>query len=572
MQQNALFFKRLYALVIIASLCASVIIARLFYLQVIHALIFFKKSQQNFLRFEQILSPRGAILDIHGIPLATNRPIVTLCFKGSGNKNLVQRQKDALSLLNSFLEQSIDEHMPAIADAERRSQKIVIASDISFEQLSKILEQFPNHPNITVETHFKRFYPHANLACHILGYINNLQQESTGKMGLEKKYEEELKGIPGKQVKTINSVGKFMAVEEISKASAGKNLQTTIDFNIQKIAEEIFPENYRGTCIIMNPQNGSVITLLSRPAFDPNIFLSPLNNETWEALQETKPFLNRACNVSYPPASLFKLVSLAAALEHNLTTEETIWHCNGHSQFGGRTYYCNNHQGHGSLTTQQALAKSCNIPFYEIGKRIKIDILADYARRFGLGEKTNIALPEETGFIPTAAWKRTVYKEPWWPGETLSAMIGQGYLLATPIQMVCMIGAICEGELVTPRILQEEPIQKKPLAILPKTRKFLKKSMKRVVKDGTGRRLNKIRNMRMYAKTGTAQVSSLSLREKDEKYREHAWFVTHFKYKDNPPLVFLVLVENAGLSVFATNIAKNFIIKYCNYCDSTESN
>jgi len=569
MQQTKLFFKRLYILLCMMGLFAASIVIRLFQLQITYSLEFFRKSQNNFMRFENILSPRGAILDIHGIPLATNRPIITVYWQGTGNKTLSNEQTSVISLLEAILEKPLEPLLQSLQSAEKRSRKIALTSDLSFDQLSRLLEQFPDHPNIAIETHFKRFYPYATLACHILGYITNLQQESTGKMGLEKKYEELLKGIPGKHVKTVNSTGNFIATKEVHRACAGKDLQTTIDLELQQIVEEVFPQDCRGSCIIMNPVDGDIYALLSRPVFDPNIFLSPLSEDTWQELQVTKPFLNRACVASYPPASLFKLVSLAAALENGLATEDSTWYCPGYSTFGGRRYHCNNHKGHGTVNTEQALAKSCNIPFYELGKRMKIDMLADYAHRFGLGEKTNITLPEDTGFVPTATWKRHAYKEPWWPGETLSAMIGQGFLLATPIQTVCMVAAICEGSLVTPRILIDEPIQRKPLNIHTSTRKFIKRSMKRVVKDGTGQRLNRLRNMRMYAKTGTAQVSSLDLRAKNNKYLEHAWFVSHFRYKDNQPLVIAVFVENVGLSVFATTIAKNFIVKYCAACDHT---
>ena len=218
--------------------------------------------------------------------------------------------------------------------------------------------------------------------------------------------------------------------------------------------------------------------------------------------------------------------------------------------------------GHGLLNIEQSLAHSCNILFYETGKKISIDLLANYAHRFGLGEKTNIMFAEKEGLVPSTAWKRRVKNERWWPGETLSVAIGQSYLLATPVQIARMISSIFTGQLVTPRVLMNEPINKQPLAISLETRKFLQQSMQKVVHQGTGQKVKTIKDIKIYAKTSTAQTSSLEKRDWGTEYMEHGWFVAYFSYKDYKPLTLVILVEHASTSRVPAGIAADFLREY----------
>ncbi len=200
--------------------------------------------------------------------------------------------------------------------------------------------------------------------------------------------------------------------------------------------------------------------------------------------------------------------------------------------------------------------------FYEIGKDIDIDLLAQYAFKFGLGKKTGIIFPEQTGIVPSKEWKQEHKGEQWWPGETLSVSIGQSFLLVTPIQVARMIASIFTGYLITPRILSDEPIIKEPLDIAPETISFLQESMKSVVTRGTGKRINKVKDIEIYAKTSTAQISTFRKRTLNTAFLEHGWFVAHFQYKNYSPLVIIILVEHVGTSQVATNIAKNFLVEY----------
>jgi len=541
-----------------------IIIGRLAYLQIFLNNRLLQLSEKNFLRFEHILSPRGNIFDCHGNILATNRPVTSIVWNGSGSKQLLPSHHQLLETIHQIIDKPFHHTatLSAIAHAEKTAKKIVLISDISFDQLSKIIELYPNHPTIEIATHFKRFYPHQTLASHILGYITQINVETMGKMGLEKMLEEVLQGIPGQNLNIINSLGTNLHTQEIKKALAGENITTTLDLSLQKLVELNFPENQKGTFIILDPKTGALKALLSRPNFDPSTFLNPITQNEWQLLQEHRPFLNRSLNACYPPASIFKLVTISAAMEHHLLAPDTIIHCRGSMRFKGRPYHCARQEGHGPVSIEDSLAQSCNILFFELAKKISIDMLADYAHRFGLGEKTNIIFPENEGLIPTSRWKLEKKRERWWPGDTISAVIGQSYLLVTPMQIACMIGSIFEGYRVKPRILENEPIIKIPVPIQTSTRDFLKHAMRMVTLHGTAINVSKLRDITVYSKTGTAQTSSLDKREQGIQYMEHAWYVSYFNYKDKNPLVLVILVENVGSSKTATSIAKKFFINY----------
>jgi penicillin-binding protein 2 len=537
-----------------------IIISRLVYLQILCMHNFFSLGIKNFLRTESIASPRGNILDCKGNLLATNRPVTTLYWQGTGNKTFTAYQQTIIETIENIIGK-LPENI--LSSAEKNGTKILIASDISFTQLSKIIELFPNNPNVVISTQFKRYYPNHKIASHILGHLSNLNNlESIGKMGLEKIVHDILQGTQGKILKTINSLGTDIEHNEIKTALAGQNITTTIDLSLQRIAESLFPQGSNGTLILMDPATGAIRSLVSRPDFDPTLFLEPIENSAWNQLQQNKPFLNRAFNACYPPASIFKLIVVSAALENNIITPQDTISCSGFFRFKGRRYHCMRRTGHGELCIKDAVAKSCNILFYEIATQLSIDTLADYAFKFGLGQKTNIIFPEQEGLVPTSAWKNKEKGEPWWPGETLSCSIGQSYLLSTPIQIACMISSIFEGYLVKPRILEHEPITIRPLDILFSTRKFLKNSMKSVVRVGTGMEVSHIEDIKIFAKTGTAQVTRLSQKQDTNETLPHAWFVAYFYYKDYKPLTLIILIENAGSTQPARIFAKKFLMRY----------
>ena len=555
------------------AMCAifSMIAMRLFVFQITLSERFTKQGERNFIRTERIASPRGNILDRNGVLLVTNRPLHSLYWKGTGNRTLSTEQRMIIADLEQILGTNIlnnDATHQELKCAEHHYKKFLLSRDLTIEQLSKIQERIPQHANLIIDTDFERLYPFRSFASHILGYLSGMQHDQEGRMGIEKVCDDMLRGQDGATLKIINSFGKSLSETTIEHPNVGAEIKTTIDNTLQSIVEGVFPTMHAGAFIVMDPADGAILALCSQPSFDPNIFLKPILPNDWNTIQKSKqPFINRAFSAHYPPGSIFKLISMSAALETGLVYQDSTVFCSGNYTFAGRKYWCHNKHGHGRLTAGQALEQSCNIIFYETARRIDIDLLADYAHRFGLGKSTGSLFPEKEGLIPSRSWKRKVKGEKWWPGETLSAAIGQSFLLVTPIQVARMISGIFTRHLVKPRILLDEPIEKKPLNIRLETLEFLRSSMQKVVTVGTGQR-SRVRDIQLYAKTSTAQNSDLSKRTLGEQYLEHGWFVGHFSYKNHPPLTIVIILENVGTSMVPTGIAKQFFIEYKKRMDS----
>lgn len=566
------FGKRIVTLYGTFFCCIIFLCFRFFYLQIVCGSYFYIKSQKNFLRIEKIKPPRGTIYDVNGRYLATNHPYIQLVWLGSGNRKLTQQQLATLATLEKILGKPLldnKELFTTLLKQERHQKEMMLVDHISFEQLSQVLEQCAESNNIILQHHYERFYPYKTAAAHVIGHLKNwLDPEQSGAAGLEKIAESSLTGIGGRLVKTINAAGRMIDSLELEPASAGTDIITTIDIDLQLIAEELFPSHWSGAFILMDPTDGSIKVLVSRPVFDPTIFTRPIDTTLWQDMQDGLPFLNRAFNTAYPPGSIFKLITASTALSEGIITPETQINCSGSFTFAGQTYACNRRSGHGSLTCMEALAQSCNPFFFEIGSIIDIDILREYALRFGLGTKTGIILSEHEGLVPSRDWKWNIKNEAWWKGETISVAIGQSFLLATPIQIARAIGAIFTGYLVRPRIMVHESIDVQPLSISPAIRTLLQKSMNLAVQQGTGRTIKSLHDFELYVKTSTAQTSSLAKRSLGPQFFEHGWFVTYFQYKQHTPLVCVILVENIGSSRSAGSIAKNFLMRYKHHVDN----
>lgn len=565
---NRIALKKITTLTWVATFYFLIIVLRLIQFQIIQYEKFETSGKKNFLRLKVIPAQRGNILDCNGIPLATNHPTTKVIWKGTGNKKLSQAQEDAINKINFILKKD-DTNRAQIKRAEKYALETTIATKISQEELSLIAEQSSDIDNIYFTTSFNRLYPYNSVACHLIGYLGDLTENAQGKMGLEKICEENLQGDPGILMQSTNSFGSLLCQEELKQEKSGVDIKTSIDLDLQLIVEKTLEKEISGCCLIMDPKTGYIKALVSKPTFDPSLFSEKIDDQTWQTLQKEKVFLNRCFNASYPPASIFKLVTISAALEEKIITQDSNFFCKGYTNFKGRDYYCNKHAGHGMVSTEDSLAMSCNIPFFEIGKKIHIDTLADYAFRFGLGVKTNIPFCEQTGLIPTNKWKMKHKGERWWTGETLSACIGQSFILTTPIQIACMISAIFHGQLIKPRILLNQPLEKTEINIHTQTRQFLQSCMKSAASStGTARRVSRIGNLTIYAKTGTAQTKSRKgkyVRREDITNREdleHAWFVSYFYAENSEPLVMVMLLEHVGLSTYTTKVATQFFIQY----------
>lgn len=557
-------------------MCVFIIILRLFYLQVEKYEKLLQRGEYNFLRTEVVPPLRGSFLDCNNILLAANRPIFDLYWQGQGKCPLQPYHYELLKQTEAIVGVSlnIESRIPTIRYAEQHMRRVLLARDIPFEALCQLSEQCPYASNLLVENRFTRVYPFKSFASHVLGYLNRL--ENCGRSGLELLFNEELQGESGYVTKITNSRGKLLSYKEFKDAKAGNNIQLTINYRIQQLVETLLEPNQAGCVIVMEPDTGAIRAMASFPTFDPNIFLGTISHRQWqEHMMVNNPLLNRVCSAEYPPASVFKVVTFAAGLEEGLIDLDSQIVCRGFVNFCGRNYYCIQHSGHGKLSVKDAFAKSCNIQCFEIAKKIKIDKLAAYASCFGLGKKTDFLLPEKNGLVPTTHWKKFTKGEPWWKGETLSASIGQSYLLATPLQISRLVSSIFTGYLVKPRLLESELIEREKLLLTERTRGFLCEAMKEAVNSGTGWRLRTIKNFKLfdiYVKTGTAQTCGLTKKITSRHQLEHAWLIGYFSYKQHKPLSLVVLIENMGSSNPAIIATKKFLEGYQQIVEQEENN
>lgn len=539
-----------------------VIFLRLYHLQVHEQQNLRILGKKNCIKTETIPPLRGNFFDAKQILLAANRPVFDLYWQGPGKTWVPETCQPVLDKIHHILgPDRINTEIGGLRFAHKHGLRSLLKNDLSFDELCKISEQCSDCGFLLIKNRFDRIYPYKTLASHLLGYLS--RSEKIGCSGLEQAFEGELKGQPGRVHATTDSVGRQMNTETVQQSQPGTDLQLTLDFELQSVAESLFQPGQSGAFILMDADTGALKVFLSYPNFDPNMFLGQISEETWNTTMNTNnPLLNRITRAQYPPSSIFKLATFAAALDEGLIAAETQVFCRGYVEFRGRKYFCKRRTGHGFLPAVDGLATSCNVHCFEIAKMIKIDTLADYARRFGLGEKTNFLLPEKTGLIPTSAWKKQVKKEAWWAGETLSASIGQSYLLVTPLQIARMIAGVATGKLVKPRALAGEAIEVQPLEISSRALNFLRGGMKKGVQTGTARRLGYLQDFDCYAKTGTAQTVSLSIEKTERKYFEHAWLASFFKYKDDAPMVLIVLLEHSETSAVAVELGAKFLRAY----------
>lgn len=572
--------RRITIAVYIIIFAFIVFLFRLWGLQIIRGAEYKKIDEQNRIRVLDIPAPRGIIYDRHGNALVKNVPSFDITIV----KEDMSRDPDTLSAMGNLIGLSVED----IKKRVRRSsgspfEPVVLKEDISFAEVAKIEAGKMDFPGLQINVVVGREYIYGHAASHLLGYLGDLsvaqlrspeyrgisRKTPIGQFGIEKVYDETLRGISGKKVIEVDAVGSIIKVVRIQRPIKGDDIRLTVDIEMQKEAEEGL-KGKAGAVVALHPDTGEVLALASAPSFNPNLFMRGINQKAWRKLvnDPDKPLLNRAIQSQYPPGSTFKIITAIAALEEGVINGKTKSYCKG-SIFFGRTFRCWKEAGHGFVDLHKALVESCDVYFYEVAKKLDIDKLAQYAMGFGLGRPSGIELEgEASGIVPTSGWKRETKKEMWYRGETLNTVIGQGYLSATPLQMARLTAAVVNGgRLYAPYLLKGkgggEP--ESIVTIKPEYMSLVKKALISVVidKHGTGRKAASD-IISIGGKTGTTQVvGGVSKGEKTPyKFRDHAWFVA-FAPEDNPRIAVAVFVEHGGHgSTVAAPIAKKVIEAY----------
>lgn len=569
---------RLFAFSAIVVVGTIILLSRLWYLQILNGDAYRQKSENNRVRIRPVLAVRGMILDRFGKVMVDNRPAfdVFLLREDAGNlKEAIKNVSGVIKTRPEDIETSLRRESPV--------RPVRIKKDIDREILATLLTNRLDLPGITVSIEPKRTYPYGDLGSHLFGHIGEVTEKQLsvdsyadyrmgsliGKSGLELKYETYLKGVDGGKYVEIDASGRELSILKEVDSYPGNNLVTTIDLELQKAAEEAFKDK-EGAVVAMDPRNGEVLAMISSPAFNPDMFSGPLDSEEWNLLinNPLKPLQNRAIQGQYPPGSTFKTIVAAAALEEGVITKDTAFQCNGSYRFGNRNYRCWKSDGHGSVSLHRAIVESCDTYFYQVGLKLGIDKIAEYSRKFGLGQPTGIELSDEkSGVVPDRAWKQKRFGTPWFEGETLSCAIGQGFNLVTPIQLLTAYAALTNGgnvyqphlakAIVGPdgKVLRTLlPEARKKLILSPETVELLKAGLQGVVNEPGGTaRSARLDDIKVGGKTGTTQVVTMRAdqRVKGEDltywFRDHAWFAS-FAPVEDPRIALVVFIEHSGYS------------------------
>lgn len=549
------------------------------------------RAANNHLRQLALRAPRGVVFDRHGDVLVSNRVIF--------NISLVREQvKDlggTLAILSAAT--GVDEH--ELRERVHRFRRepayrpIVLIPNASEDLRIAVSARSLELPGVIFEELPTRQYPASALAAHLFGYVTEIREEQlarpefaalapgaiVGQAGVEQAYNALLMGEEGRRAVVVNSVGREIEVLRTDIPVEGRSLQLTIDADVQRAVEEMFQHlGFNGAAVILDPQNGEVLSLVSLPAYDPNLFATGIDRASWSALNtdRLRPLNNRALQGRFSPGSTFKIVVAVAALEEGVTAPERRIFCPGSATFFGRSFRCHKEGGHGSLDLRAAIEQSCNVYFYTLGNLLGVDRMHKWAAALGLADKTGIDLPNEVqSIMPSTEWKLRTTGQRWYPGETISVSIGQGQVTSTPMSLAVMMMTLANGGTRhTPHVLKAvdegrgfepvpSPAPRSVVRLKPSTIEAVGDGLWRAVHQGTGRRAM-VEGRDVSGKTGTAQVISLgaAAAAKDKMdVRHHGWFV-FFAPRDKPEIAGVVFAEHTGSSVFSLPIARHAIDTY----------
>src|SRR5713226_2237810 len=534
-------------------------------LQIIDSDRYSQLAERNRVRSIPIIAPRGSMLDREGRVLVDNYPSfsVLLLRDASGQaERLLPQIADGLGMTLDEVNQQID-----AARAMPKFQPIVIKPEASPSDIAFIESHRSDIPVLEMLMVHRRRYPHGDMLASAVGYVGEVSAEQVeasdsklkpgdivGKAGLEREYNDTLMGTDGMRRVIVNSIGKEVDHLTQQDPIPGKQIQLTIDYDLQVVAEQSLGAR-PGAVVALDPRTGEVLAMVSRPTPDPNDFAVRIPKEEWRQLNEDplRPLLNRAIQAQLAPGSVFKIVTATAMLEDHNPPENFTSFCPGYGTFYGRQFKCwvFGKSSHGTVDLRKAIMESCDVFFYNAGMRLGIDRLSYYCSKLGIGHKTGIDLPsEETGLMPSEEWVERVFHRKWYAGETISVSTGQGAVTTTPLQLARMIGGIASGGVFKqPHMIKNaQNVGEEKFALSEHTIEKVTDAMYAVVNEGgTGASL-KLAGVELSGKSGTAQVIGYATRErlgKQKKFEDNAWFVGYAPRR-NPEIVVAVLVQESG--------------------------
>lgn len=566
--------RTLAALSAVILVLFGVLLLRLWSLQLVQGEQLKVRSESNRLRTQDLPPWRGMILDRQGEVLVSNRPSFDLVvmLEEVPDPALLARRLAALFKMDET--QTLEQLLGA---RQANQHQMRIKADLTWEELALVESRKPELPGAAIVVQPKREYRHGSLACHVLGYLGEITEaqlksgrfpqhkmgDFIGRCGIEAAWEDYLRGQRGFRRLEVDAYGRELRQLEVQNSLPGANVFLTLDARLQQEAEACLAGQH-GAIVAVEAKTGKIRALASSPTYSPEAFERGLSAAEWQRLSKdpSHPLENRALKGQYPPGSTFKIVMALAALEEKVVTPSSIIYCSGAMPLGNHVFRCWKKGGHGGLNLHSALVNSCDVYFYQLGRRLGIERIAKWSRRFGLGAPTGLKLDKEMpGLVASSHWKQARFGFPWQEGDTVSVSIGQGYNLATPLQMALVAAAVANGGLVLePQLVekvespagevlyQASPVVRSRLEANPRHLALIQKALTDVVAQGTGKAA-RLPHLPVAGKTGTSQVVSLEKEKRAgkgaKKYQNHAWFVATAPAAD-PQLAVAVLVEHGG--------------------------
>lgn len=546
---------RVYSIILI--FCMAVVLSGLIFVQIFMHSRYTFMSESNRLKAIPLIAPRGSIVDRHGEVLAKD----VLSFDISVTYSRVKDKNSLAKSLSSVLDIPQEEITEKIKKA--RSQPYTpyrIADDVGREKAIIAEELSMDYPGLSLEVSAKRKYVHGNVAAGVLGYLGLINRSEferlkpygyqlndlMGRSGVEKEYDEYLRGKHGGKQVEVDHKGREVMTLGLKEPVPGKMVELTVDLRLQEYCDKLL-DGKRGAIVVMDPETGAILAMATAPTYDPNVFIERKERSKIAGLLNDPkyPLMNRAITGAYPPGSVFKVIIALASIESGVATANTTFTCLGSFVLGRRAFHCWKEEGHGQQELKEAIKNSCNVYFWRIGLLLGVDLIAEYAEKFGIGSLTGIDLPSEvSGNLPSRAWKKKHLKEDWYKGETLNYAVGQGYLLCTPLQIARVVSVFAnKGFQVKPYIVQKigdvklETSDKEDLGFSSDALESVREGMKKVVNDRRGTGLKARQNdVIVSGKTGTAQTS---------RGKSHGWFGGFAPY-DHAKLVVVVFDEYGG--------------------------
>jgi penicillin-binding protein 2 len=570
--------RRARLLYVILTLAFLTLVSRLVFLQIIQGERYTFLSENNRIRIKRVPGTRGMIYDREGQLLVDSRPSFDLIFVPEDSES----PEATLRLLARYLRRDEGEILKTFEENKSRAafDELVIGRDIEWSEIVAVEAHQLDLPGVSLRARPRRSYVDGPMAAHVLGYLGEINQkqlkilkeqgyvigDEIGQYGLERRWEELLRGQSGGQQVEVDALGRRVRVLHEVTDVPGYTVHLTLDRQLQETAYEAL-KGKQGTIVALDVRNGAILVLASTPAFDPNAFARGIKAEEWSGLikDQLRPLSNRAIQGQYPPGSTFKIIMSIAGLEEGVIQPESSIQDPGFYTFGNRSFRDWKKGGHGTVNLHKAIVESCDTYFYQLGPKLGVDRIAKWARAFGLGEKTGVVLDDEkSGTIPDTEWKRKRFRQPWFPGETVSVAIGQGYVTVTPLQLANMMAAVANGgKLYRPYLVNKVesvdgatvreygPELIRTIELKPDTLKRVHEALADVV-NGAGGTGGAARSqlLTIAGKTGTAQVVEMKggyVKTEQLTYfnRDHAWFVSYAPV-DNPQIAIAVLVEHGG--------------------------